>query len=136
MALLTWSNENSVGIQAMDEEHRELFDTINELHDAVLSAEEEREQTGLLLRRLVESARNHFSSEESIIAATNYPELSEHSQQHQSLIEEVEELAARFEQDGLVLNDRSLNFLHYWFNDHLQNDDRPLSAWLNTHGVR
>jgi hemerythrin len=51
------------------------------------------------------------------------------------LLAEIEELAARFEQDGLILNDRSLKFLRYWFSDHIENDDRPYTAWLEKCGV-
>jgi hemerythrin-like metal-binding protein len=91
---------------------------------------------GRLLNSLIECARGHFTSEEAILLASGYPELAEHSRQHQSLLEEVEELAGRFVQDGLVLSEQSLNFLHYWFNDHLVNDDRLYTAWLRRHGAR
>jgi hemerythrin len=134
MTLLTWGSESSVGVQAMDEEHLELFDAINELYGAVMS-EREREETAALLRRVVGYAREHFSSEEAMLAASNYPELEEHRRKHQSLLAEIEELAARFEQDGLILNDHSLKFLPYWFNDHLQNDDLGYTAWLQAHGA-
>ena len=135
MGVLTWSNESCIGIQTIDNEHRELMDAINSLCDAVAQGHE-REQTGHLLRRLIVCAHGHFSSEEAMLSATNYPELEEHSRQHQSLLEEVEELAGRFFRDGLVLSHQSLNFLQYWFNDHLVNDDRLYTAWLMKHGVR
>jgi hemerythrin len=134
MGLLTWNNESSVGIQTMDNEHRRLFDAINELCDAV-SKGDGRERTVVLLRHLIECTRGHFSSEEAMLSASDYPELAEHSRQHQSLLEEVEELVVRFVHDGLILNDQSLNFLHYWFKDHLENDDRSYTAWLQKHGV-
>ena len=134
MGLLTWSNESSVGIQTIDNEHRELMDAINELCDAV-SHGHEREHTGRLLHRLIECARDHFTSEEAMLSATHYPELAEHSRQHQSLLEEVEELAGRFFHDDLILSGHSLTFLHYWFKDHLVNDDRLYSAWLKKHGL-
>lgn len=134
MGLLTWSNESSVGIESVDNEHREMIDAINQLCDSVAKGHE-REHTGKLLRYVIECARGHFSSEEALLQATNYPELEEHSRQHQSLLEEVEKLAERFVHDGLVLSDRSLTFLHYWFQDHLLNDDRLYTAWLKKHGV-
>ena len=134
MGLLKWSNESSVGIETVDNEHRELIDVINELCDAVQKGHE-REQTGQLLHRLIECARGHFTSEEAMLLATDYPELAEHTEQHQSLLVEVEELAARFVHDGLILSERSLNFLHYWFEDHLVNDDRSYSAWIKKHGM-
>ena len=33
MALLQWKNDYSVGIAAVDHEHKELIDHINRLHD-------------------------------------------------------------------------------------------------------
>ena len=82
MALLSWSNDISIGIPSIDKEHMALLNAINELYEAVTSGEGGREQTGLLLRRVVECTRSHFSSEEAMLAASNYPEWAEHSQQH------------------------------------------------------
>jgi hemerythrin len=135
VALLTWSEKHSVGVRALDEEHQELYEAINELYAAVLQGEE-RSSTGLLLRQVVNRTRAHFSSEEAMLAATSYPELAAHSLKHQFLLGEVEELAARFEQGGFTLNDESLNFLRYWFNAHIHNDDLCYGPWLKAHGVR
>ena len=134
MGLLKWSNESSVGIHTIDNEHREMIDAINELCDAVSNGHG-REQTSRLLNRVIECARGHFTSEEAMLLASAYPELAEHTEQHQSLLAEVEELAARHVHDGLVLSERSLSFLHYWFEDHLVNDDRSYTAWIQKHGV-
>jgi len=135
LALLSWNDKHSVGVQALDGEHLELYETINDLHDAVLQGKE-RSQTGALLRRVKDSARAHFSSEEAILASTNYPGLAAHKLKHQVLVAEIEELLARFENGDLSLNDRSLNFLGYWFNAHTEHDDLPYGVWLNAHGVR
>ena len=135
MALLTWNDKHSVGVQALDGEHLELYEAINELYAAVLQGGE-RSLTGPLLHQVVNRTRAHFSSEEAMLAATNYPDLAAHRLKHQTLVAEIEELVTRFEQDDLTLNDRSLNFLGYWFNAHTQNDDLPYGTWLNAHGVR
>jgi hemerythrin-like metal-binding protein len=131
---LNWNDEHSVGVRFLDEEHLELFRIINDLHSAVLQGEE-RSRIGLLLRQVEEYTRSHFSSEEAILAATNYPERDLHSLKHQFLVGEVEALVDRFEQGGFMLNDQSLNFLRYWFQDHLQNDDSCYGPWLKAHGV-
>lgn len=135
MALLTWNDKHSVGVQALDGEHLELYEAINELYAAVLQGGE-RSLTGPRLHQVVNRTRAHFSSEEAMLAATNYPDLAAHRLKHQTLIAEIEELVTRFEHGDLTLNDRSLNFLGYWFNAHIQNDDLPYGPWLNAHGVR
>lgn len=135
MALLTWDDKHSVGVQALDGEHLELYATINDLHDAVLQGND-RSQTAALLRQVADNARAHFLSEEAMLASTGYPGLAAHKLKHQVLVAEIEELLTRFENGDLTLNDRSLNFLGYWFNAHTEHDDLPYGAWLNAHGVR
>jgi hemerythrin len=135
LALLTWDGKHSVGVQALDGEHLELYETINELYAAVLQSKE-RSQTAALLHKVVDCTRAHFASEEAMLATAHYPELAAHRLKHQSLLTELGELVTRFEHGDITLNDKSLNFLRYWFNAHIQHDDVPYGTWLNAHGVR
>jgi hemerythrin-like metal-binding protein len=132
MPLLTWNEHHAVGVRAMDDEHKRLYEAINELYAAVLRGED-RSQTAQLLREVVNCTRTHFSSEEAILAASNYPELAEHTLKHEQLLAQVEELLGRHEKDGLTLQERSLSFLCYWFNAHVQEDDLLYAAWLGAH---
>ena len=135
MALFTWNDKHSVGVKAMDGEHLELYEAINELYDAVLQRKD-RSLTGPLLRKVEKCTRAHFASEEAVLESTKYPELSVHRLKHQALVAEIDELAARFEHGDVNLTGQSLNFLRYWFNAHIQNDDLSYGPWLNAHGVR
>ncbi len=132
MPLLSWNNDHAVGVPSMDDEHRRLYQAINELYDAVLRGDD-RDHTAHLLREVVLCTRHHFSSEEAILAASRYPELPEHSVKHQQLLTQVEELLGRHEQDGLTLTGKSLAFLRYWFNAHIHEDDQLYGAWLDAH---
>ena len=132
MALLTWDKKHSVGVEAMDGEHLELYDAINELYVAVLERKE-HSLIGPLLHKMVDCTRAHFSSEEAMLEAARYPELAAHRIKHQSLLAEVEKLVYRFENGDLTLNPQSLNFLRYWFNAHIQNDDLPYGPWIKAH---
>jgi hemerythrin-like metal-binding protein len=134
MPLLSWNDDHAVGVPAMDDEHKRLYQAINELYAAVLEGEE-RGVTAHLLREVVHCTRQHFSSEEAILAASHYPELPEHSVQHQQLLAQVEELLGRHEQDGLTLTSKSLSFLRYWFDAHIHEDDQLYGAWLDAHEV-
>lgn len=134
MALLTWNSKHSVGVQAMDGEHMRMYDAINDLYAAVLECKQ-RSEIGPLLHNVVNCTRAHFSSEEAILEATKYPELAAHKLKHEFLLAEVEKLVARFDLGDLTLSGPSLNFLRYWMNAHIQNDDLCYGVWLNAHGV-
>ena len=75
MALLAWDNKYSVGVQALDSQHKVLFDILNELHAAMISGQA-RQVTGPLLHKLLEYTDKHFTAEENMLSASGYPALS------------------------------------------------------------
>ena len=133
--LLNWSGELSVGVESMDREHRELALAINELHEAVV-IDNQQGLTGPLLRKVVEGTRAHFSSEESLMAANQYPGLALHVFKHQYLLEQLEALLARFNRGGFKLNEHTVIFLRDWFKTHIQKEDAQFAVWLNENGKR
>ena len=122
-----------VGVETVDREHRELAQTINELHYAV-TKEEHQALTGPLLRKVAEVTRAHFASEEALMNANNYPAAALHLFKHRYLLEQLDALMARVSRGGFKLNEHSLSFLHDWFNSHIQKEDAQFAQWLNDVG--
>ena len=135
MALMTWSDKYSVGVKALDSQHTVLFDIINDLHNAMMKGQAQT-MTAPLLRKLVEYTHNHFSAEESMLAASKYPGLADHKLKHVELIKQVEDYAARFDNGEITLNVHLLNFLRDWLTNHILKVDHEYSEWLNKNGVR
>ena len=75
-----WNGEYSIGVMALDTEHRNLFELIQELKTAVENDVDAQEQ-GALLHLLAENAAMHFASEEAMMAANRYSGL-ERNQSH------------------------------------------------------
>jgi hemerythrin-like metal-binding protein len=96
MALVTWSDKLSVGVKSIDTQHTVLFNSINELHAAMLKGQARTVVGGLLCDLLVYT-RSHFSAEEALMASTGYPGLPVHHAKHIHLTKQVEEYVARFE---------------------------------------
>jgi hemerythrin-like metal-binding protein len=135
MALLTWSSKYSVGVKTIDDQHSGLFKILNDLHDAMMKGQA-RAMTGTLLRKLVEYTHKHFSAEESMMAAANYPGLPEHRVKHRELIKQVEEFMTRYEKGDVTLNLHLLNFLRDWLTIHIEKTDQAYGPCLNQHGMR
>jgi hemerythrin len=134
MALLSWSSKYSVGVQSMDRQHTVLFDILNELHTAMMKGQAQA-MTGSLLQKLVNYTRNHFSAEESMMAASGYPGLAQHRTRHRDLMKQVEEFVARHKRGESTLNVQLLNFLRDWLTNHIQHEDQQYGPWLNGRGV-
>jgi hemerythrin len=131
---LEWSEELSVGIYEMDEEHISLFALYNDVCAAV---EEGRppEETAALLRALLDQTREHFASEERLLASTGFPGFTAHADHHRDLDTVFRKYMAQFERPELGSSATLLGFLRPWLTMHVQEDDREYGAWLKSQGV-
>ena len=135
MALLTWNQTYSVGIESIDGQHLSLFQTLNELHSAMAQGKT-KAVTGQLLRDLIAYTRSHFASEEAILARTGYPGLAQHREHHRELAGQAAQYLQRFERGEPALSVHLLSFLRDWLSNHILREDRAYSAWLMQHGIR
>lgn len=134
MALITWNDSFSVGVRALDEQHKGLIQTLNELHDAMVQGLA-RQVTGPLLERLAKYTHQHFFAEEAMMKRTGYPKLASHQEIHLDLTRQVEDYVARFRTGDLSLSVHLIEFLREWLTTHIQKEDRDYGPWLNQHGV-
>jgi hemerythrin len=134
MALMTWSDSLSTGVKAMDEQHKGLVNTLNELHAAMLGGNN-KSATGPLLDRLVKYTHDHFASEEALMTRGEYPKLDAHLAKHRDLTGQVEKFVGRYQRGELSLNVDLLMFLRDWLTTHIQKEDREYGPWLNQKGI-
>lgn len=134
MAFLNWSDKLSVGVKSLDEQHTALVETLNELHAAMMKGQA-RSVAGPLLHKLAAYTRDHFASEEAMMASVNYPNLAQHRVHHQELTRQVEDYLGRFEKGDITLSVHLLNFLSDWLTKHIQGEDHLYGPWMNQHGV-
>ena len=85
MSYLQWDNEYSVNINLIDEQHKGLFDLLNDLYDAVVTGEG-REETARILRELHDYAETHFSDEENLMGEHNFSGLDKHKSIHEGFV--------------------------------------------------
>ena len=135
MALMRWSDKFSVGVPTMDKQHMVLFDSLNDLHAAMMKGQAQT-LTGPLLRKLVAYTRDHFSAEEAMMSAAKYPSLPAHRIKHREFEKQVGEYVGRFERGEITLNLDLLNFLRDWLVTHIQGEDRKYGPLANERGCR
>ena len=135
MALMTWNDSYSVGVNTLDKQHLVLVDTLNELHGAMMKGQG-KTVVADELRKLVEYTRDHFSTEERMMTATGFPGLAEHRARHQELTKQVAEFVGRYERGEVTMNVQLLNFLRDWLMTHILKEDHQYGPWLTQHGVR
>ena len=130
MAELGWSQTYAVGVAALDDEHRELFDAVQAFELAMMR-NTEAEEIRALLRNLTAATVEHFAHEEAMMRDTKYPGLTLHTVNHRHLMEKLDAFVVRFSRDGAAINQHALSFLRDWLVHHIESDDRRLGEWLN-----
>lgn len=133
--LVQWSDELSVGIEEIDNQHRILVDLLNELHRAIVE-HRGSEAAHRILAELLEYTRIHFAVEESLMRILGYPDYEEHRHHHELLINEVQELSQKLEAGKKSVNFELLHFLKMWLTKHIMEEDRQYTSHFLAKGVQ
>ena len=88
MSLIEWNEKFSLGVPAIDHEHRELIDLVNGAHRAV-SAGESRERLSECLGEIYARISAHFALEEKLMRESGYDEYEVHKTDHEALLDQI-----------------------------------------------
>jgi hemerythrin len=136
---MQWTEALSVGIDLIDEQHRELIDRINSLVRDVKQGRC-RETIGDTIRFLENYAATHFAQEERLMEQHAYPEYSGHKGQHKEFLTSLAELQETLEAvrrrggGSYELSVTTNQVVVEWILDHIATRDKKLGAFLQNCG--
>ena len=128
---LQWTSTLSVGVPALDEQHRELFRRVDRLLDAVLRRD--RSEAGRLLGWLRGYVTEHFAEEERLMAELGYPDAERHVEEHRRFARALAGLEAEFAAHGATaalvfqLEQQAVG----WLQDHVYFTDVALGRFVH-----
>jgi hemerythrin-like metal-binding protein len=129
-----WTAKYSVHVDAMDAQHKKLFDIVRELYTAMRSGHG-KEAVGEILQRLIEYTVQHFAAEEKLMEQNKYPFLVPHRAEHRALTDKVVAFKKNFDAGSAGVTLDLMTFLQDWLTNHIQTVDVKYGAFLNSHGV-
>lgn len=133
--LATWKDSYCTGHVLVDAQHREIFELVNQLSEAIV-ARRGQALVGEVLGRLERYAAEHFAEEEQLMRRSCYPDLARHAAIHQGFRAQVAELTREFRSGSLVLPLTLCQFVLEWLGGHIKTEDQALVAWLRGEGAR
>ncbi|HEY5762093.1 MAG TPA: bacteriohemerythrin [Rhodocyclaceae bacterium] len=134
MSLIRWTDKFAVNQSLIDDQHRYLFQLINDFHDAYMQRQT-RQDVLILLNRLIDYAQRHFEDEERIMAEKAYPQLEAHQALHVKLFEEIFALNEKLADRALNPTRDTIAFLKNWLTDHIMLHDLKFAEHLNASGA-
>lgn len=131
MALLQWKHQYSVGIEAVDYEHKELIALINRLYDELTKGGEKLEASAFF-GDLLRGISAHFALEERFMRERRYDQLTQHKADHERLLDEIRDIMDDFEEHEVVSAELG-GRLDTWFSRHFETHDARLHKALGSH---
>ncbi len=128
---LEWTQQLSVGVEEIDDQHRELFRRASRLLEGLRKGEPE--EVGGLIDFLYEHAVTHFGAEEQFMRSTGYPGYVRHKAEHDRFISDLLALSGEHDRKGagafmaLKVN----HWLVQWLKEHVSGTDAELGKFLS-----
>lgn len=126
MSLFAWDARFELGIQLIDDQHKQLVNILSNLFDSM--------RVGLGFKQVestIEQLRDysifHFTDEEEYMKKVNFPKYFEHNEAHKYFIEMVDDFAKRYKDGDIAITLKILDFLKNWLTNHILTADKEFA---------
>ena len=123
-----WNENLETGISIIDEQHKQLFETIEKLE----TFQKSKAQFNEVIMELKEYVAKHFKTEEEYMHYTIYPEFSKHRASHDKFVEDFRNILKTHSETGNIMDigPTLAIFVEAWLNDHYKNEDVKLASYI------
>lgn len=123
MTELIWNEGMSVGIDAIDEDHKQIIAILAKLTSAD-HGEASEHTINAIFTELEHYVILHFAREEALLEQACYAEIAAHKVSHQKFIEQLPALKQEWlTKDCLACSEKITTFLHQWIVKHILVED-------------
>lgn len=118
---MEWNEKYNIGIDVIDNQHRQILDYINALEQIRHTGDRNRIKE--VLDDLIDYTQSHFTFEENLLDQVGYQYLSSHCALHSMFVKRLTEYRQKFEMGTAIENDL-YRLLSKWLINHIQHDDQ------------
>lgn len=130
MGYFHWTEAMSVGVPALDADHKSLIRTINVLRE--LDREDDMQSgIGMVLDTLKAYGRNHFKREERVMDAVRFPGGAFHRAEHQNFVRHIEYLRSRLAAGKPEPTRELYDYLTGWLRHHILIQDMAYKPYVS-----
>lgn len=138
MPLIEWTDDMSVGLTELDDDHKLIIEAINQL-DANANDATRKNVVRQCLMRLRRYAEYHFAREETVMAACAFPAIEAQKNEHRDFVKCVQEATQRFDAkpaaSAEIISQELLGFLRDWLRHHILIEDMAYRPYVEHSGA-
>ncbi len=127
---MPWTNNLSVGVSMIDDQHKTWFDKAEKLFEAGRN-NQAKEYVGELLNFLEDYTKKHFADEERYMLSIKYPAYNEQRTAHAEFIKQLAKLRSDYAASGgnllVILNANQL--VLQWLTQHISTMDKKIGQF-------
>jgi hemerythrin len=129
--LIKWEDRYSVGINLIDDQHKELIHLTNELYQGCLAGNGEAEGFFFkTIRGVLDYTKFHFSTEEKLMENVRYPHYAEHKKQHEDFVVQVLNDVKSFQEGKKFVPNNFVRYLKDWILSHIALTDTLYAKYI------
>ena len=135
MNIFEWNEKYSVGIQSIDDQHKEIFRVMDQLFQALKTGQASQSIKQIIIN-LENYALIHFKNEEFYFNQFHYESSEEHIKEHQQFIEKIASVKADAQAGILESSFELLHYLKVWIDHHILVIDMKYSDCFKENGLQ
>ncbi len=132
---IKWTDNLSVNVKELDEQHRKLIDMINLLYNSIKDATD-RNAMFLLLTGLANYTSKHFADEEKYMCLFKYPGYQSHKKEHEAFKSKVLDFQKKLEDGRVSISEEVMVFMQDWLAKHILGTDKKYTHVFNASGLK
>lgn len=134
MPFMNWTEDYSVGVDHIDNQHQQFFTFINTLHQAFHDGrgEEELRQT---IEELCDYAAFHFQSEEDLLRSIAYHMTLNHEDEHKKFSAQAQEFRRKYQSGNFAITVPVMDFMKKWLSRHILDSDKKYARFIQDNNI-
>jgi hemerythrin-like metal-binding protein len=132
MDLVEWSNDYSVSVTLIDNQHKKLVNLTNSLYTICREKNSDERHAAFLqcVQDAVDYTGYHFGTEETVMKKLDYPFYEKHHKEHQDFVAKVLALTGELKKATYVNPVGFVHFLKFWILNHIAKTDKDMGNYI------
>ncbi len=119
----------SINVTEFDEHHKKLVELINVFHKNMMEGKG-IDVLDKVFTELKNYTKYHFQAEEKRMQSIGYPDYESHKEEHEKLINSLEELSEKASQGEKFVTIETFKFLKDWLFTHISKVDKKMGDYI------
>lgn len=134
MEEIVWTEDFSVGVALLDEQHQRIVSLINKII-AYHGQDIEEEVIEEALKTMNAYAKEHFRTEEGLLLEHAYPDYKAHAEQHKAYVKKTFLLSTENLLESETTPQKLKEYLIAWWKEHILVCDMKYKSFFEEKGV-